>query len=112
MKGTIKTEWGKLMQAEDPAQETSRKVYSRLEPKVGHEVELAFETVAPLLAARLAIAEYRKRNPRIEPVAPEVLSYQEALELATMEVPGLTTAEKQQILHLLKTDKSMQPLKK
>ena len=111
-KGTIKTEWGKLMQAEDPAQETSRKVYSRLEPKAGHEVALAFETVAPLLAERLAIAEYRKRNPRIEPVAPEVLSYQEALELATMEVPGLTTAEKQQILHLLKTDKSMQPLKK
>ena len=109
-KGTIKTEWGKLMQAKDPAQETSEKVYSRLEPKVGHSVALTFEIAAPLLAERLAIAEYKKKNPRIAPVAPEVLSYQEALELASMEVPGLTTAEKQKVLDLLKTDESMQPL--
>ena len=108
--GPIKTQWGQMMAEENPAEEASQNVYSRLEPKVGHKVAFAFEIAAPLLAERLAIAEYKLKNPAIEPEAPEVLSYQEALETAMMEVWGLTTEERQQILNLLKTDESMKEL--
>lgn len=110
--GSIKTMWGELMKAENPAQEASEKVYERLEPKVGHSAAFAFETVAPLLAERLAIAEYKQVNPSIAPVAPEILNYQEALSLASMEVPSLTAEDKKTLLQLLKNDTSMQPLKK
>ena len=110
--GDIKTMWGELMKAENPAQEASEKVYGRLEKKHGHSVAFAFETVAPLLAERLAIAEYKQLDPSITPVAPELLNYQEALSLASMEVPSLTAQDKKTLLQLLKNDTSMQPLKK
>ena len=110
--GDIKTPWGEMMQAENPAEEASTNVYKRLEPNVGHSAAFAFETVAPLLAERLAIAEYKQVNPSIAPIAPEILNYQEALSLASMEVPDLTAKDKQNVLHLLKNDSSMQPLKR
>ena len=111
-KGTIKTQWGQMMKADDPAEEVTEKVYHRLRMAYSDKVVFAFETVAPLLAERLAIAEYKLKNPRIEPIAPEVLSFQEALEIAMTEVWHLTTEDKRKILYLLKNDESMQPLKK
>ena len=110
--GPIRTQWGLMMQAEYPAEEASQQVYQRLKPKLGHRVAFAFETVAPLLAERLAIAEYKLKNPAIEMVAPEVLDYQEALEIAMMEVPDLTPKEQQQLTNLLKKDKTMQVIPK
>lgn len=111
-KEEIRTQWGEMMKTENPAETVSQKVYKRLEPKYGHKVAYAFDLAAPLLAERLAIAEYKKKNPRIEPVAPEVLSYQEALETIMPEVGTLTMDERRQVLTLLKTDETMQNLKK
>ena len=71
--GPIRTEWGLMMQAENPAEEADE-VYKRLKEQYSQKVALAFEIVAPLLAERLAIAEYKLKNPAIEPVAPEVLT--------------------------------------
>jgi hypothetical protein len=111
-KGSIKTQWGEMMKAEDPAEEASEKVGKRLNMMYSNRIVLAFMIVAPLVAERLAIAECKLKNPQIEAVAPEILSYQEALEIAMKEVWHLTTEEKQKILTLLKKDPSMQPLKK
>ena len=105
-KGTIKTAWGDMMKTKDPGAEGS-KVYERLEPKYGHNVAFGFGIAAPLLAERLAIAEYKLKNPQIEAVAPEVLSYQEALEIAMRETLPLTTDEEDAILKLLETDETM-----
>ena len=106
-KGTIRTQWGDMMKAPDPSREASEKVYNRLKPKYGHSVAFGFKIAAPLLAERLAIAEYKQKNPQIEAVAPEVLSYQEALEIAMRETLPLTTEEKDAMLQLLKSDESM-----
>ena len=105
-KGTIKTQWGDMMKAENPPEETD-KVYNRLRQKYNHKTVYVFLIAAPLLAERLAIAEYKAINPRIEPVAPEVLSYQEALSIAIPEVMSLTEEEEADALHLLKTDETM-----
>ena len=107
--GPIRTQWGLMMQAENPAEEADE-VYKRLKPKYGHKVAFAFGVAAPLLAERLAIAEYKMKNPAIEPVAPEVLTYPEALAIATREVWDMTLTEQQQVLDLLKTDETMQVL--
>jgi hypothetical protein len=109
--GTIKTRWGQIMRMKDPAKGEDEE-YNRLAKIHGHNVAAAFTEVAPLAAERLAIAEYKLKNPQIEAVAQEILSYQEALEIAMKEVWHLTTEEKQKILTLLKKDPSMQPLKK
>ena len=108
-KGEIKTAWGEMLKAEDPMAEAD-KVFYRLRKRVGNKVAVAFVTVAPLLAERLAIAEYSMKNPMIN--EPEVLSYQEALGIACAENPSLTTEELDKLLRLLKTDPTMKPLRK
>lgn len=109
-KGSIKTQWGQMMAAENPADEGD-KVYARLkEQGVPRMVAAMFQSLAPLLAERLAIAEYALENPQIRAVAPEVNSYQEVLELALKENRFLTADELEQILQLLKTDETMQPI--
>ena len=107
--GPIRTQWGLMMQTENPAEEADE-VYKRLKEQYGQKVAFAFEIAAPLLAERLAIAEYKLKNPAIEPVAPEVLTYPEALAIATREVWDMTLTEQQQVLDLLKTDESMEVL--
>ena len=108
-KGEIKTAWGEMLKAEDPMAEAD-KVFYRLRKRVGNKVAVAFVTVAPLLAERLAIAEYSMKNPMIN--EPEVLSYQEALSIALAENPSLTTEELDKLLRLLKTDPTMKSLRK
>ena len=107
-KGEIKTAWGEMLKAEDPMAEAD-KVFYRLRKRVGDNVAIAFVTVAPLLAERLAIAEYSMKNPVIN--EPEVLSYQEALSIALAENHHLTAEELDKLLHLLKTDPTMKPIR-
>ncbi|MFA6849576.1 MAG: hypothetical protein WCS30_04430 [Selenomonadaceae bacterium] len=108
--GTIKTPWGEMMQSKNPA-EKEDEVYSRLMKQgKSHEVASAFTDVAPILAERLAIAQYAQKNTQIRAVAPELNNYQEALSLITKDRPYLTTVELDEILNLLKTDETMQPI--
>ena len=107
-KGEIKTAWGEMLKSEDPMAEAD-KVFYRLRKRVGDNVAIAFVTVAPLLAERLAIAEYSMKNPAIN--EPEVLSYQEALSIALAENHHLTAEELDKLLHLLKTDPTMNPIR-
>ena len=105
--GTIKTQWGQYMKMENPEQGED-KVYNRLEKKYGHNVAAAFTDVAPILAERLAIAEYKAKKPnsQLEMIAPELNTYQEALETVSTD-RRLTMDEAQKVLNLLKTDQSM-----
>ena len=106
-KGPVKTDWGKVVfKAEDPC-EAADEILHRQEkdPKNEETAILAFQMVAPLLAERLAIAQYKLKNPRID--APEVLSYQEALEIALTEFPTMNQKEMTNLLELLKNDPSM-----
>ena len=111
--GPIATPWGKMMQAEYPPEEMD-KVYHRLEPKYGHTVTYAFLIAAPLLAERLAIAAYKQENPMIAPVAPEVLDCQEACAIVSKEMAPQQLSSQQigQVIELLQTDETMQPLNK
>lgn len=107
-KGTIKTQWGQMMKAEDPAAETD-KIFLRLEKDKNNTTWgiQGFMLTAPLLAERLAIAEYKKKNPMIAPVAPEILTYQEALEIALQEYQVMNKKDLTNLAHLLQTDESM-----
>ncbi|HJE83192.1 hypothetical protein [Megasphaera stantonii] len=109
-KGPIKTNWGKLLKADDPA-EAMDKEFHRLK-KEGYNLwaTSAYLDVGLLLAERLAIAEYKLKNPMITPVAPEVLSYQEALELALKEYQAMSREDLQTLLKLLQTDELMKPI--
>ena len=109
-KGTIKTWWGDQMKLPDPS-ENLGKLETRLE-KAGADVWTwsAFEVAAPLLAERLAIAEYTAEvQPDFGIVAPEVLSYREALEIAMKDIAPKTLSEEQQkkVMDLLRNDESM-----
>ncbi|MBS5581859.1 MAG: hypothetical protein KHX20_04630 [Megasphaera sp.] len=108
-KGTVKTHWGKVVfKAKQPLEEAD-KIFDRQEqnPKNSTWAVMMFQTVAPLLAERLAIAEYKLKNPRIAPEAPEILNYREALELALKEFPTTNKSEMTNLLELLKNDPSM-----
>ena len=109
-KGTIKTKWGQYMAMENPSAGEDKE-YNRLEKIHGHNIAAAFTDVAPLVAERLAIAEYKEANPdeEIGMIAPEVNSLQEAAEIAMID-RQLTTAETQKVLELLKTDPSMEEI--
>lgn len=111
-KGPVKTQWGKVVfKAEQPCAEADKILHRQeKDPKNREWAMIAFQVVAPLLAERLAIAEYKLKNPRIAPEAPEVLNYQEALELALSEFPTMTKDDLLNLLELLKTDPSMKTL--
>jgi len=104
--GSIRTEWGDLMKEEDPAVASDR-VYDRVRKQYGTTVAAVFCQAAPLFAERLAIAEYKAINPRIAPVAPEVLDYQEALGIVSKDYWPLSDREASQVLRLLRSDPSM-----
>ena len=106
----IRTKWGKIMQEEDPAEAADKEMDRLIAQGASNTLALAFATVAPLVAERLAIAAFKKRMPMFQ--EPEVLSYQEALRLAMIEYPLLTMEEQQKLLDLLQTDETMQLLKK
>ena len=106
----MKTQWGKVVfKAPDPMEEAD-KIVKRQEkdPKNTELAIVAFQIVAPLLAERLAIAQYKLKNPKID--APEVLNYQEALQIAMQELPMMDEKDLKSLLNLLKTDPSMKAL--
>ena len=111
-KGPIKTWWGDQMKRDDPAK-GYQELDERLE-KAGVKlwVRAAFEVGAPLLAERLAIAEYKAKHPDFEMIAPEILSYQEALSIAMKDIQPVPLNEEQrtQVLSLLKNDESMKEI--
>ena len=109
-KGTIKTVWGQYMALQNPVTGEDKE-YNRLEKIHGHNVAAAFTDVAPLVAERLAIAEYKEAHPEEEigMIAPEVNSLQEAAEIASME-RRLTMEETQKVLDLLRTDPTMEEI--
>lgn len=101
--GPVKTQWGKVVfKAEDPC-EAADEIFRRQEKEPKNELAAvsAFQAIAPLLAEHQAIAEYKRKNPYID--APEVLDYQEALDLARAEFPSITEKELANLLELLKT---------
>ena len=108
-RGTIKTMWGQMMKATDPVEKMD-KIYEQMVER-GHDkiVALAFVEIAPILAERLAIAQYAKKNPQIRTIAPEILSYQEALQIATKD-HWLTKRQQKELLTLLMNHYSMKAL--
>ena len=108
-KGKIKTQWGQMMATANPSEEEDKVTQRLREKNIPSEVIWSFTTIAPLLAERLAIAQYAKKNPQIMNVAPEVLNYQEALSIATKEW-RLTEEEQSQLMNLLKTDETMKEI--
>lgn len=108
--GTIKTEWGRIM-AETSPMEAVEIVTERLKAAgVPTMVRVAFIAGAPLLAERLAIAEYKAKHPEVTRIAPEVLTYQQTADLILKDYPQLTTEEVEQMLKLLKIDETMKPI--
>ena len=108
--GTIKTEWGRIM-AEPSPMEAVEIVTERLKAAgVPTMVRVAFIAGAPLLAERLAIAEYKAKHPEVTRIAPEVLTYQQTADLILKDYPQLTTEEVEQMLKLLKIDEKMKPI--
>ena len=108
--GTIKTEWGRIM-AEPSPMEAVEIVTERLKAAgVPTMVRVAFIAGAPLLAERLAIAEYKAKHPEVTRIAPEVLTYQQTADLILKDYPQLTTEEVGQMLKLLKIDETMKPI--
>lgn len=110
-KGTIKTKWGEMMKAENPLEEMDKLAETlRADKKNSFKGVTEYLNLAPLLAERLAIAEYKLKNPMIEAAAPEVLSYQEVLEMAMRDCPTMQEEDLKTLLRLLKEDDMMKPL--
>ncbi len=109
-KGTIKTWWGDQMKRENPGDGIDD-LAERLEKEGITDVRVrqAFMVGAPLLAERLAIAQFKQKMPDFEIVAPEILSDQEALSIALMDMRpmSLSEAQQEQVLSLLRNDESM-----
>ena len=111
-KGPIRTVWGDMMKTEFPAAGEDE-VAARLKKKGVTDtfVIAGFLIAAPLLAERLAIAEYKLKNPSLEMVAPEILDYPEALLIASREW-NLTEEQENEVMRLLRTDESMKVIYK
>ena len=68
-KGTIKTMWGQMMKATDPVEQMDEMFNKIVNAGYEQTVALAFVEIAPIVAERLAIAQYAKKNPQIRAVA-------------------------------------------
>lgn len=75
--------------------------HARLAAEVGEGVALAYQTVAPLLWERKAIAAFVDRNGP-NPALPEVLSIEEAVAIASMD-HLLTSSEQKTLREKLRT---------
>ena len=107
-----KTKFGKMLAAENPPEEMDKEC-ERLKAAGVKDIYvlIAYMTVGPLLAENLMIEEYKEQNPMIQPIAPEVLDYRDALMIAEKDNQMLTEKQLDELLSLLKTDKLMRPLK-
>lgn len=114
----VKTEWGEMMKAEYPPEETD-KVYFRLKEEYGETYEWAiqgFVMMAPMLAEHEAIQAYKDAHPallwQLNAIAPEILTPEEALMWAEANLQKrFTEEEKAVFLYLIRNDRTMRPLR-
>lgn len=107
--GNNKDNVGKDDESHRSSREDGRDIRTMVERGHNKIVALAFVEIAPILAERLAIAQYAKKNPQIRTIAPEILSYQEALQIATKD-HWLTKQQQKELLTLLMNHYSMKAL--